>query len=182
MTLREQAEKFLNDCPTVEHALINKKNSDTLIDLYYKMTGQLISCGGCYNQAEVAYVSISNYIKRDTNPNHIFNLNRKIMQFKFNPNAQVYSNTLERFINERTLTDEIAVILIAERETNLNYFAGYPEDYADRVEAYRKSQPEVKVEAVEITMEQANELLSEEQPEVKAEEKPNNKPGKNNRR
>lgn len=169
MTLREQAIAFIEQYPTYEHIIANRQASNKLINLYYAMTGEVIDCGGCHDKGIIAFKGIENFIRKDSNQDHFINRNKIVMQFTLNKKAQVYSNTHGRFISEQNITDEIAVSLLAERDTNIEYFSGYPENYQELVDAYLANIPEPKAEE-----DPAAEVQEEVQEEVKdpaAEEK-----------
>jgi hypothetical protein len=165
MTLREQAIAFIEQYPTYEYIIANREASNKLINLYYAMTGEVIDCGGCHDKGIIAYKGIENFIRKDSNQDHFINRNKIVMQFTLHKKAQVYSNTHGRFISEQNITDEIAVSLLAERYTNIEYFSGYPENYQELVDAYLANLPEPSAEQVQ------EQVQEEENPEPTAEEK-----------
>ncbi len=160
MTLREQAIAFIEQYPTYEYIVANREASNKLINLYYAMTGEVIDCGGCHDKGIIAYKGIENFIRKDSNQDHFINRKKIVMQFTLNKKAQVYSNKHGRFISEQNITDEIAVSLLAERESNIEYFSGYPENYQELVDAYLANLPEP---AAEEKAEEEKEEKQEEQ-------------------
>lgn len=161
MTLREKAQEFIVNYPTVKHVVINLDAQNILIDLYFQMTGEKLTCGGCYNNTERAYLSVINYINRDSNPNHPLNRKRIMSQFTLKQDAQVYCHTSGIFVMAHNLTDQLAIELLSENPKNIDYFSGYPENYSEMI-AESKTEEQSEQETKQEETEEQSEMQDEE--------------------
>lgn len=161
MTLREKAQEFIINYPTVKHVVIDLKAQNKLIDLYFQMTGEKLTCGGCYNNTERAYLSVINYINRDSNPDHPLNRKRIMSQFTLNKDAQVYCHTSGIFVMTHNITDQLAIELLRENPKNIDYFTGYPDNYKEMI-AGKSSEEQTKQEDKEGSQEEKSKEQAEE--------------------
>lgn len=136
MTHRERCLKFVEKHKDISTIIISREAGEELTDLYYRLTGIVVRCSGCVNEALVAYNSIHNYINRDSNPDHPFNKGKIMSNYKLKKDALVYCQSMFRHFNQSSITDELAVAAIAENENNLQYFEEYPEDFMKDVKAF----------------------------------------------
>lgn len=174
MTNRELCIQFIEKHKSIATIIISREAGEELTNIYYLLTGKVVACSGCANEALMAYNSIVNYINRDSNPDHPLNKGKVIMNYKLKKDVLAYSNTLRRHFNAASLTDEAAIALIAENENNLGFFEQYPADYLKDVDAYLAAKSDEKELA-----DQADLLQNEVKEEVKEEENPTPAPKSN---
>lgn len=166
MTNRERCINFIERHPTIQTVVVSREVGEELTDIYYRLTGRIVSCSGCASEALVAHSSILKYIERDSNPDHIFNKNKIMSNYKLKVGTLAYCQTLNRhFVNE-TMTDEVGAMLLSENENNINLFDEFPSDYQKDIDALRAK----KVDVIEVETEQ--EEVKEEIGEMEIQEKP----------
>lgn len=175
MTYRELCIQFIEKHKSIATIIISREAGEELTNIYYLLTGKVVACSGCANEALMAYNSIVNYINRDSNPEHPLNKGKIMSNYTFKKDVLAYSNTLRRHFNASSLTDEAAIALIAENENNLGFFEQYPADYLKDVDAYLAAKSDEKELA-----DQAELLQNEVKEEVKEEENPTPAPTKSN--
>lgn len=138
MTNRERCINFIAKYPDVSAIVSSRQAGEELTDLYYRLTGKIVRCSGCASEALVVYSSIENYIKRDSNPEHPFNKNKIMTNYKLKKDVLAYSNTYNRHFTNDSMTDEVGATIISENENNLQLFEEYPSDYEKDVEAIKE--------------------------------------------
>lgn len=167
MTYRELCIQFIEKHKSIATIIISREAGEELTNIYYLLTGKVVACSGCANEALMAYNSIVNYINRDSNPEHPFNKGKIMSNYKFKKDVLAYCNTLHRHFNASTLTDEAAIALIAENENNLGFFEQYPADYLKDVDAYLAAKSDEKELAEQSQLLQEEVKEEQEQEEAK---------------
>lgn len=162
MTNRERCIDFVARHPTIATIVVSREVGEELTDIYYRLTGKIVSCSGCSSEALMAHNSILKFIERDSNPDHIFNKNKIMSNYKLKKDVLAYSQTDNRHYNNDSLTDESAVAIIAENENNLELFDEYPSDYLKDVSAFNEKQKELKMEMEKEVVEEKSEVIKEE--------------------
>lgn len=147
MTNRERCINFIAKYTDVASVISSRQAGEELTNLYYRLTGKIVRCSGCASEALVVYNSIENYIRRDSNPDHPFNKNKIMSNYKLKKDVLAYSNTFNRHFTNDSMTDEVGATIISENESNLQLFEEYPSDYEKDVEAIRtKKSDEILIE------------------------------------
>lgn len=144
MTNRERCVEFIAKYKDVASVISSRLAGEELTDLYYRLTGKIVRCSGCASEALVVYNSIENYIKRDSNPDHPFNKNKIMSNYKLKKDVLAYSNTFNRHFTNESMTDEVGATIISENDANLQLFDEYPSDYEKDVEAVRTKKLDVQ--------------------------------------
>jgi len=170
MTNRERCINFIAKHPDIKTVIVSREAGEELTDLYYRLTGRIVSCSGCAHEAMVAHSSILKYIERDSNPDHIFNKNKVMTNYKLKNGVLAYCQGTNRHYTNESMTDEVGAMLLSENENNVNLFDEFPSDYQKDIEALKAKK--VDVIEVEHEQEEVKNEVAEETSTLEIQEKP----------
>jgi len=128
MKIVEQVKEFFFDNPSLITIVGHRKQSERLEDLYYRITGESIGCGGCADKTLMGYNSLLVFLEQIKIPGHSIFKNKVMMKYKLKRGVVVYSSTHLRHFNDQSMTDEIAVDILKENKLNAQLFESMPSE------------------------------------------------------